>query len=220
MKTLSLVIFSLCYTCAFSTSQQTPVFNKYWVEYNNNNSIFFNEHTLGINLKGLDLCETMTENTFKEHIQNTVPCIGKWCIKDMFECNGTYACYHVDRIVDSEYTATNMVMLYGLWKKQLQENPYEHMIKEKDIVYGRELVDMVHEQIRVCKEQYEDSKIHTFGMIFCLGLCVIGMLILICYTIKRSLRKTSVCESEYSIMENDNIEIVEINEERYITLEM
>jgi len=91
-------------------------------------------------------------------------CKGAWCHNEKYwKCQeelGENDCYHVEHIIDKrspefecdqcEDIAANLVMSYGQWDNELGRKPYDVSTREKEIVYGKDKMDIARYYINYC----------------------------------------------------------------------
>lgn len=176
-----LIIINMNYIIAlfllnfFTTYQKTHT--KVYIDFlenNNDNKLFFDHSTFGINLYTDPCTPIKTNNHFRKYIIDHSICDGKWCVDAKFKCleNKKADCYHVEHIIDvrdGEFSsckrckniAANFVMAWGRWNMALGGLNYTNSIKEKENVYGKDLVDRIRNKIYECYPEIYNTEIYT-----------------------------------------------------------
>ena len=143
----------------------TNIYQTYWINNMNDNFVFYDPNTFGINLYS-DPCTIINSNTvYRNYVKKNIICTGKWCVDNEYKC-GTGSkrnCYEVEHIIDTnspsfnqdencKKIAGNLVMAWGKWNAALggKYPDYPAIENEKNTVYGSKLVELVKEQIKLC----------------------------------------------------------------------
>lgn len=173
------IIFFVLLCILFGST--TKIFTELWRgKQSNDNYYFYDERTFGINIYSDPCTKINDNNVFRKYIKNNIKCVGQWCINNDWICSDTKKgvkksnnCYHVEHIIDisgPEYRdnpdikniAANMVMAWGRWNSALgglAKNNYQISQNEKEIVYGKNIIELVKKKILECARQKNNIKI-------------------------------------------------------------
>lgn len=190
--------------------EHTPAYNEFYIQDGNTNFMFFDSFTFGINIY-TDPCTPISPNTvFRSFVNSKVTCSGAWCIDGLFKCEKTSKgvpkteCYDVEHIIDkngpefkycNKNIAANMVMAWNKWNTQLGFRlDYDSNIHEKELVYGKEMMDSVRKQIQLCNVGCENDwtpLTYNFGVLEINIIIFISSIMLTCCLLHCKKKKKS-----------------------------
>lgn len=128
---------------------------------------FFDGRTFGIDLRGQDPCQRVSNEGYRKIIKNTFQCYGDLCHPSgVFGCpkKGSTDCYHVEHIIDEngpefneckgcKNIVANYVMANGRWNKGLgglAGHNYGNSLNEKKLIYGTDIINRIRAKIQEC----------------------------------------------------------------------
>lgn len=191
----------------FISKKHTNVF----LEYNDNSDIFFDKSTYGGYIYN-DPCKKIKSTTeFRNYVNKHITCLGRWCYNGKYSCplyNNT-ECYNVEHIYDlnrgdingcyNKDISGNLIMAWGRWNQELGKLDYKENMKEKEIIYGKEIIDKARENIIKCGDCLieENKNIINFIKIISFIILILILLINNLYIIYLSYKNIKINNLEY-----------------------
>lgn len=151
-------------------SQIMPIISERHTNFYKNNqygakSIFYDHRTMGIDIFP-NPCDSVSSKQFRQYVNSKIKCEGPLCKNSEYKCGhlGDKNCYHVVHIIskngpefpcdtDCKNIVANMVMINGNWNSGLgglSNHYYQSVMKEKELVFGKDVVDRIRKQITEC----------------------------------------------------------------------
>ena len=149
---------------------------------NNKNNQYYVAKTMGSG------SNRVSNSVFRNNINKHLKCEGEYCVNNKYSCKkpGDTNCYHVEHIIDingPEYRnhpeckdiSGNKIMAAGKWNTGLggyANVDYYLAQREKELIYGSDIINTAHTNIRKCISTKLSSLITTPNSTYidkCLG---------------------------------------------------